>query len=103
MTQRSLELSRYDAAGVLELADELRAVYLDAHREQQDNPWYSPARFGERLQEIYLPIVGFELLAAWVDGRMIGYAFGRPTVDRRRCGRKQFGSFRTLLWFRRSR
>jgi GNAT superfamily N-acetyltransferase len=78
MTPRPLQLSRYDAADLVDLAGELRAVYLDAHREQQDNPWYSPARFWERLQKIYVPIPGFELLAAWIGGRMIGYAFGTP-------------------------
>ncbi|BDT98379.1 hypothetical protein IFM12276_14080 [Nocardia sputorum] len=77
-TSRSLELARYDAAGTLELADELKILYLDSHREQQDNPWYSPARFWERLEEMYAPIPGFELVAARIDGRMIGYAFGTP-------------------------
>lgn len=78
MISRSLELVRYDASGALELADELRAVYLASHREQQDNPWYSSARFAERLEEMYAPIAGFELVAGRVDGRMIGYAFGTP-------------------------
>ncbi|MEU2038276.1 GNAT family N-acetyltransferase [Nocardia niwae] len=75
---RSLEIARYDAAGTLELADELRTLYLDSHREQQDNPWYSPARFWERLEEMYAPIAGFELVAGRIEGRMIGYAFGTP-------------------------
>lgn len=78
MISRSLELVRYDASGALEVADELRTVYLASHREQQDNPWYSPARFGERLEEMYAPIAGFELVAGRIDGRMIGYAFGTP-------------------------
>ncbi|WP_280304181.1 hypothetical protein [Nocardia abscessus] len=80
MTSRTLELARYHAAGALELADELKAVYLVSHREQQDNPWYSPARFWERLEEMYAPIAGFELVAGRIDGRMIGYAL-RPTTS----------------------
>ncbi|MGK8523510.1 GNAT family N-acetyltransferase [Nocardia asteroides] len=78
MTARLLEVSRHDAAGVARLADELRAVYLDSHREQQDDPWYSPQRFRQRLEEMYAPIAGFEMVAARIDGRMIGYAFGTP-------------------------
>ncbi|MBF6165540.1 GNAT family N-acetyltransferase [Streptomyces gardneri] len=78
MTSRSLELARYDATGTLELANELKAVYFDSHREQQENPWYSPARFWERLEEMYAPIAGFELVAGRIEGRMIGYAFGTP-------------------------
>ncbi|MGW4324378.1 GNAT family N-acetyltransferase [Nocardia sp. NPDC004573] len=77
-TSRSLELARYDAAGTLELADELKILYRDSHREQQDNPWYSPGRFWERLEEMYAPIAGFELVTGRIDGRMIGYAFGTP-------------------------
>jgi GNAT superfamily N-acetyltransferase len=78
MTTVPLELARYGAAGTLELADELQAVYLASHREQQDNPWYSPEKFWERLAEMYAPIPGFELVAGRIGGRMIGYAFGTP-------------------------
>ncbi|WP_280493771.1 GNAT family N-acetyltransferase [Nocardia asiatica] len=78
MTSGSLELARYDAVGALGLSDELRNLYLDSHREQQADPWYSPARFWERLEWMYAPIAGFELVAGRVDGRIIGYAFGTP-------------------------
>ncbi|WP_454195991.1 GNAT family N-acetyltransferase [Nocardia sp. Marseille-Q1738] len=78
MTASPVELVRYDAAGTLALADELKTVYLASHREQQGNPWYSPAKFWERLEGMYAPIAGFELVAGWIDGRMIGYAFGTP-------------------------
>ncbi|WP_039799646.1 GNAT family N-acetyltransferase [Nocardia araoensis] len=78
MTSRPLDLAHYDAAEALELEDELKALYFDSHREQQDNPWYSPVRFWERLEEMYAPITGFELVAGRIGGRMIGYAFGTP-------------------------
>ncbi|MGW4716078.1 GNAT family N-acetyltransferase [Nocardia sp. NPDC004260] len=78
MTSRLLDLAHYDAAEALELEDELEALYFDSHREQQDNPWYSPARFWKRLEEMYAPIAGFVLVAGRIDGRMIGYAFGTP-------------------------
>ncbi|WP_327120119.1 GNAT family N-acetyltransferase [Nocardia sp. NBC_01730] len=78
MTTVPLELARYGAAETLEFADELQAVYLASHREQQDNPWYSPEKFWERLAEMYAPIPGFELVTGRIDGRMIGYSFGTP-------------------------
>ncbi|WP_040694231.1 GNAT family N-acetyltransferase [Nocardia vinacea] len=71
-----LSTERHDAAATLGLADELKAVYLASHREQQADPWYSPARFWERLEELYAPIPSFELVTGRVGGRMVGYAFG---------------------------
>jgi GNAT superfamily N-acetyltransferase len=73
-----LRLERYDAAGTLRLADEISTVYLAAHQELQDNPWYSPAKFWERLEQLYAPIPGFELTAGWADDELVGYAFGSP-------------------------
>ncbi|WP_433657990.1 GNAT family N-acetyltransferase [Nocardia sp. CA-128927] len=73
-----LKLVRYDAAETLRHAEEIQAVYLAAHLPQQDNPWYSPAKFWERLEDLYAPIPDFELVAGWRDDRMVGYAFGTP-------------------------
>ncbi|MEU7141419.1 GNAT family N-acetyltransferase [Nocardia sp. NPDC046473] len=73
-----LKVVRYDASDTLRQADEIKAVYLAAHLRQQDNPWYHPAKFWERLQELYAPIPDFELVAGWLDGRIVGYAFGTP-------------------------
>lgn len=44
-TGSGLRLERYDATGALAFPDELKAVYLASHREQQGDPWYSPDRF----------------------------------------------------------
>ncbi|MFJ1456352.1 GNAT family N-acetyltransferase [Nocardia sp. N2S4-5] len=77
-TDSELSLERYDASGALALAEELKSVYLASHRERQGDPWYSPERFWDRLEQLYAPIPEFELVAGWVDGRLIGYAFGTP-------------------------
>ncbi|BCK54998.1 GNAT family N-acetyltransferase [Nocardia wallacei] len=78
MTGSELTLERYDANGALGLADELKAVYLASHLEQQGDPWYSPDRFWDRLEQLYAPIPEFELVGGWVDHRLVGYAFGTP-------------------------
>lgn len=74
----ALKVVRYNSSETLRHADEIKAVYLAAHQSQQGNPWYSPTKFWERLEELYAPIPGFELVAGWYDGRIAGYAFGTP-------------------------
>ncbi|MFC9433969.1 GNAT family N-acetyltransferase [Nocardia sp. NPDC057030] len=74
----ALEVVRYNSSETLRHAEEIKAVYRAAHRSQQGDPWYHPAKFWERLEERYAPIPGFELVAGWRDGRLAGYAFGTP-------------------------
>lgn len=74
----TLTVVRYNSSETLRHADEIKTVYLAAHRPQQGNPWYSPAKFWERLEDLYAPIPGFELVAGWRDGHIVGYAFGTP-------------------------
>ncbi|MFI6168881.1 GNAT family N-acetyltransferase [Nocardia sp. NPDC051052] len=74
--ETALKVVRYNAAETLLHEDDIKTVYLASHQPQQDNPWYSPAKFWERLEELYAPIPDFELVAGWCDGQMAGYAFG---------------------------
>jgi GNAT superfamily N-acetyltransferase len=57
------------------LRDELIDVHLDARADLADQPFYSGARFGERLDN-YLTSPGFDLATAYIDQSLIGYAFG---------------------------
>ncbi|MFB8277389.1 GNAT family N-acetyltransferase [Nocardia colli] len=73
-----MKVVRYNSSETLRYADEIKAIYLAAHQSRQGNPWYSPAKFWERLEDLYAPIPGFELAAGWRDGELVGYAFGTP-------------------------
>jgi GNAT superfamily N-acetyltransferase len=79
VTDPRFRIEQYDATGTLELREPLMALYLRTHLDQQHNPWYSPERFWQRLVELYAPGRGFGLVAGWIDGTMVGYAFGSPS------------------------
>ena len=68
----------HDAAGALRLRDQLLAVYLASHSDQQHDPWFSPEAFWDRLVKLYAPSRDFGLAGAWQDDTMVGYAFGSP-------------------------
>lgn len=70
-------VERFDGSVVPALADELGALYAAAYlgTPQQDDPFYSAARFAERLNG-YVTSPGFTLVTARADGDLIGYAFG---------------------------
>ncbi|MFD6160076.1 GNAT family N-acetyltransferase [Nocardia sp. NPDC060256] len=76
--EAGLKVVRYDAAEALRWGDEIKAIYIAAHRSQLGNPWYSPGKFWERIEQLYAPVPGFELVACLRDDRMVGYAFGTP-------------------------
>ncbi len=78
MTKPELRISRYDAAGTLELREPLMSLYLKSHLDQQHNPFYSPDQFWERLEALYAPGRDFGTVAGWLDDVMVGYAFGSP-------------------------
>ncbi|MGH3775528.1 MAG: GNAT family N-acetyltransferase [Pseudonocardiaceae bacterium] len=78
MTKPELRIARHDAADTIQLREPLKALYLRSHLDQQHIPFYSPAQFWERLEELYAPGRGFGTVTGWLDDVMVGYAFGSP-------------------------
>jgi len=79
VTDPAVRTEYYDAGGTLKLREPLMALYLRSHLDQQDNPWYSPGQFWDRLVRLYAPGRDFGLVAAWRNEVMVGYAFGSPS------------------------
>jgi GNAT superfamily N-acetyltransferase len=73
---QALQIELCDAATTLQLRDSILPVYLAAHHDQQSDPWATPERFWQRLEELYAPTKDFGLVCGWLDTTMIGYAFG---------------------------
>jgi hypothetical protein len=42
------------------------------------DPWFAPDKFWERLVDIYAKTRDFDLVTAWLDETVVGYAFGSP-------------------------
>ena len=78
MAEPSVRIDRYGPDETLLLREPILAVYLASHHDQQHNPWFGPGPFWDRLVDLYAPTRDFELVAAWLDDTMIGYAFGSP-------------------------
>ena len=78
MVESNARIDHYGPKDTLLLRDPILEVYLASHRGQQDNAWYSPDQFWQRLVEFYAPSRDFGLVAAWLGESMIGYAFGSP-------------------------
>jgi len=55
---------------------EMLPVYVAAEAEQMHDPFYWPDRFVDRLERMYAPSSGFEMVAGRLDGRLVGFAFG---------------------------
>ena len=91
-----LRIERYDAAGTFQLTDDITTVYLAAHQELQDNPWYSPAAFWDRFERLYAPIPGLELVGGWAGDELVGYAFGSPFGRPKAVWDKAIGVFHQL-------
>lgn len=72
-----LEIRRHDRTAVPALRDELVDVHADARAELLSNEFYSPARFGQRL-DAYAQDPGFDLVTAHLEDALVGYAFGGP-------------------------
>jgi ribosomal protein S18 acetylase RimI-like enzyme len=70
-----LVLSRYDADAARERFDELVTVYLDAYGGSGPN--YTEERYRRQLLS-HLNVTGFTLVAAEIDGRIVGYMYGFP-------------------------
>jgi GNAT superfamily N-acetyltransferase len=74
---KPLEISRYTGEDAWNMRDELVDVHADARVDLIDQPFYTPERFEERLQN-YMRASGFDLVAGRLDGLLVGYAFGSP-------------------------
>jgi GNAT superfamily N-acetyltransferase len=73
-----LVVTRHGSDEALSLRDEILPVYAAAEAAQMGNPWFRPEKFWERLETMYAPGRGFELVAGRLDGVLVGYAFGSP-------------------------
>lgn len=62
----------------LTLRSEILPVYASSHADQMHDPWFAPEQFWNRLVEIYAKTRDFDLVTAWVDSKVVGYAFGSP-------------------------
>lgn len=73
--QKDLRLRHYTAEEAHRLVDHLVDIYLDAHAD--DGPLYNPERYRTQLAA-HTPRPGWELVAAAVDGQLVGYIYGFP-------------------------
>ncbi|SBT54911.1 GNAT family N-acetyltransferase [Micromonospora narathiwatensis] len=69
----NLRLRHYTAEQAEELVDQLVDVYLDAHAE--DGSLYNAERYRRQLT-MHMPRAGWELVAATVGGKLVGYTYG---------------------------
>jgi ribosomal protein S18 acetylase RimI-like enzyme len=76
-----LSLRRHDAAETLQLKDRVLPVYGASHAPVIHDPWFSEAKFWDRLVQLYAPGRDFEMVSGWLDDELIGYAFGSPGGD----------------------
>lgn len=74
----NLQLRHSDAEQTLALRDQVVPVYASSHADQMHDPWFAPEKFWERLVDIYAKTRDFDLVTAWLDGKVVGYAFGSP-------------------------
>lgn len=70
-----LHLQHYTADEARELVDQLVDVYLDAHAK--DGPLYNDHRYRRQLAA-HVSRDGWALVAASVDGDLVGYIYGFP-------------------------
>lgn len=73
-----LVVTRHGSAEALALREEILPVYVAAEAEQMGDPWFGPDKFWERLENLYAPSKGFELVTGRLDGVLVGYVFGSP-------------------------
>ena len=75
-TAPAITFTRYDGPAALTVMDPIVIpVYEASHQDVIDNPFYSSARFAERVRG-YTSAPGFELATASIDGQPVGQAFG---------------------------
>lgn len=70
-----LVLRHHTPADVPDLRDDLLQVHADANADRLHIPFYTVERYAERLDR-YLQDPTFILVTSWLDGQLIGFAFG---------------------------
>ncbi|HEV2089051.1 MAG TPA: GNAT family N-acetyltransferase [Cryptosporangiaceae bacterium] len=73
----TLRISHHDAEGARAIEDELFAVYAEVYADRLDNPFFSVERFAERFRA-HSSRPGYALVAGYVAGKLVGYAYGVP-------------------------
>lgn len=74
---QELSLTHHPSSEIPPMSSELVDVHVDARAELLSQPFYSPERFQQRLDS-YIKAPGFDLVAARIEGLLVGYAFGSP-------------------------
>ncbi|MBA9002454.1 GNAT family N-acetyltransferase [Thermomonospora cellulosilytica] len=76
MDALDLTFTRHDPAGIERILDAVVVpLYEATHADVIDDPFYSAARFAERVRG-YVRAPGFEIVVAYLDGTPVGQAFG---------------------------
>jgi ribosomal protein S18 acetylase RimI-like enzyme len=70
-----LEFARYDATSVDVIYPELVQLYADTHQDLTANPFYGTERFEQDFVK-QRAHDGFELVAARIEGKLLGVIFG---------------------------
>jgi GNAT superfamily N-acetyltransferase len=73
-----LVLTHHGSAEALAMLSEILPIYAAAEAAQMHDPFFWPDRYVQRLKEMYAPDRGFGLVAGRLEGKLVGYAFGRP-------------------------
>jgi hypothetical protein len=76
-----LSLRPHGTAETLQLQDRILPVYAASHAPVIHDPWFSEAKFWDRLVQLYAPGRDFEMVSGWLDDELVGYAFGSPGGD----------------------
>lgn len=77
MEAQELVLQRHDSLAALGMRDRIEPIYVASHAGRiAVDPFSHPDRFWERLVGMYAQAPGFEIVGGYVEGKMIGYAFG---------------------------
>jgi ribosomal protein S18 acetylase RimI-like enzyme len=70
-----LELARHDGQGLRDQKEEILTVYQEVYAERLSDPFFSPARFWERVEGGSWR-EGFRLVTGRVTGELVGFTLG---------------------------
>jgi GNAT superfamily N-acetyltransferase len=73
-------LARHDRASARTLLDSLVCVYAEIYAHKADDPFFTVERFTERLLA-HSSRDGYELITAWIETALVGYAYGVPLAE----------------------
>jgi GNAT superfamily N-acetyltransferase len=65
------------------MADTLICVYAEIYAHKADDPFYSVERFADRFRA-HISRPGYELVTAYLNGTLVGYAYGVPLAPQTR-------------------